>query len=212
MDGRQVSIVVTPGAASVRYTTDASSPRAAGKDYSGPFSIPADQDILVRVIAVDGDIEKEETKQFDRRATGFRERPDPGPVQPRIPTVREYVDERRPAVLKGPGLAWTATKATYEALDALQAASAQAVAKRMTIGENDRAITMALGSDMSLTAEHLRGLLGAARTALALEEVAATMSLKSVSFPTGAELIAFLESTRIDIGDPRETIFQGEAA
>ena len=38
------------------------------------------------------------------------------------------------------------------------------------------------------------------------------MSLKSVSFPTGAELIAFLESTRIDVGDPRETIFQGEAA
>jgi hypothetical protein len=98
------------------------------------------------------------------------------------------------------------------ALDALQAASALAVAKRMTIGENDRAITMALGSDMSLTAEHLRGLLGAARIALGLDEVAATMSLKSVRFPTGAELIAFLEATRIDVGDPRETIFQSEAA
>jgi hypothetical protein len=126
--------------------------------------------------------------------------------------VREYVDERRPAVLKGPGLAWTATKATYDALDALQAASAQAVAKRMTVGENDRAITMALGSDTTLTAEHLKGLLGAARTALALEDASTTMSLKSLSFPTGADLIAFLETTKIDVGDPRETIFQGEAA
>jgi hypothetical protein len=212
VDGRQISIVVTPGAASVRYTTDASSPRAGGRDYAGPFSIPADQDVHVRVIAVDGDIEKEESQRFDRRAHRPGGSPPPGDGPSPIPTVREYVDLRRPAVLKGPGLAWTATKATYEALDALQAASAQAVAKRMTVGENDRAITMALGSDMSLSAEHLKGLLGAARTALALEEVAATMSFKSVSFPTGAELIAFLEATRIDVGDPRETIFQGEAA
>lgn len=69
---------------------------------------------------------------------------------------------------------------------------------------------MALGSDASVTGEHLKGLLTAARTALDVEEVAATMGLKSARFPTGSDLIAFLDATRIDIGDPRDVISQGE--
>jgi len=207
VDGREISIVVAPGATSIRYTADATSPRAAGKEYNGPFTIPADQDVLIRVLAIDGEIEAEEQKSFDKELRS----PSPGEPGPtdRVPTTREYVDERRPASLVSPALAWTATKDTYDALDALQAASASAVGKRMTIGEGDRAITIAMGSGNAVSGEHLKGLLSAARAALELDEASATMSLSSIRFPTGKDLLAFLEATRIDIGDPRESIRQG---
>lgn len=215
VDGREVRLVVTPAAASVRYTTDATVPRASGKDYTGPFTIPADRDVIVRVVAVDGDIDAEADKTFDRRhQAGHRDGNGSGggtsyPVD-RVPTVREHVDPRRPAVLASGGLSWTATKGTYDALDALQAAKASAVGRRLTIGEGDRAITMALGSDTLVSGECLKGLLTAARTALEVEEATATMSLKSVRFPSGDDLIAFLDATAIDIGDPREAIRQGD--
>jgi len=212
VDGREVKLVVTPSAASVLYTTDAASPRASGNEYAGPFSVPADQDVLVRVLARDGDIEKEEQKRFDRRSadsTGSGRVNGPEP-NGRVPTVREHVDEHRPAMLVSNALSWTATKGTYDALDALQAAKASAVGRRLTVGEGDRTITVALGSDATISGEHLKGLITAARSALAAEEAAATMILKSVRFPTGADLIAFLNATRIEVGDPREAIRQGE--
>jgi Protein of unknown function (DUF499)/Chitobiase/beta-hexosaminidase C-terminal domain len=210
VDGREISIVVAPGATSIRYTADATSPRAAGKEYGGPFTIPADQDVLIRVLAIDGEIEAEEQKNFDKelRSSSPSGRGGTSPID-RVPTIREYVDERRPASLVSSALAWTATKDTYDALDALQAASASAVGKRMTIGEGDRAITIAMGSGNAVSGEHLKGLLSAARAALELDEASATMSLSSIRFPTGADLLAFLETTRIDIGDPRESIRQG---
>jgi hypothetical protein len=134
VDGREIEIVVAPAAASIRYTTDASSPRASGKEYTGPFTVPADQEVMVRVLAVDGDIEAEETKRFDRRfavqralaSNGVHDGNGNGWVRPvgsgngatgdhgddqgddtqndHIPTVREHVDERRPAVLCSPAL------------------------------------------------------------------------------------------------------------
>lgn len=208
VDGREVTLLVTPSAASIRYTTDASSPRASGVEYGGPFTVPADQDVLVRVLAVDGDIEADADKRFDRRGqTGGG---GTGHPANRVPTVREHVDERKPAVLVSGALSWTATKGTYDALDALQAAKASAVGKRLTVGEGDRAIAMALGSDTVVFGERLKGLLTAARAALEVEEATATMSLKSVRFPTGADLIAFLDATRIEVGDPRGVIHQGE--
>ena len=214
VDGREIRLLVVPGASSVKYTTDASSPRASGRDYDGPFSIPADQDVLIRVIAVDVEIEAEETKQFDRRIRRRITKPGEPPTEPgrpeRIPTVREYVDERRPALLTSTELAWTATKGTYDALDALQAAAASAVGKRMTVGEGDRAITIAMGSANSVSGEQMKGLLSAARTALSVEEAAATMSLSSIRFQSGKDLIGFLETTRVDIGDPRQVIRQGD--
>jgi hypothetical protein len=237
VDGREISLVVTPAAASIRYTTDASSPQASGKDYKGPFTIPADLDVLVRVQAVDGDIKVEETKTFARRfaipkpplgsgtrapntgyhvggnGAGGSQHGDPG--QPtlieRVPTVREHVDERRPAILCSQALSWSATRDSYVALDALEAASASAVGKRLTVGVGDRAITMALGSDAQLSGGSLKDLLAAARSALAIEETTATVSLKSVRFPTGADLIAFLDATKIDVGDPRTVISQTES-
>ena len=213
VDGRDISLVVTPTAASVRYTTDASSPRASGQDYQGPFTVAADQDVLVRVIAVDGDIEAEDQKQFDRRTRpGFRDKEGDGPLPPveHVPTVREHVDERRPALLDCNRLNWTSTKGTYEALDALQAASATAIARRLQVGEGDKAITMALGSDAAVNGDNLKALLTTARVVLGGEEAATTMSLKSIRFPTGADLIAFLGAARIDVGDPRTSIKQGE--
>ncbi len=212
VDGRDVHIVVKPDVASVRYTTDASSPRQGGSSYDAPFSIPSDQDILVRVLAVDGDMEAEETKRFDRRSSFERTKGDGFAGEDRTPTVREHVDERKPAQLTSASLAWTATKGTYDALDALQAASATTVGKRLSVGEGDKAITMVLGSDTSVSGASLKALLTAARTALMVEETPATMSLKSIRFSTGADLIAFLEATKIDIGDPRQAITQDGVA
>jgi hypothetical protein len=212
VDGREISIKVTPAAVSIRFTTDASSPRASGREYTGPFTIPSNEDVFVRVLAVDGDIEAEEEKRFDRRGGRNRDVSDLDTIRPgdRIPTVREYVDERRPAVLNSSALSWSATRGTYEALDALQAASASAVGRRLNVGEGDRAIMMALGSDVWLTGEYLKALVAAARTALGVEETPTTLSLKTIRFPTGADLIAFLEATRIDVGDPRASIHHVE--
>ena len=213
VDGREITIVATPSASSVRYTTDASSPRAGGQEYTGPFIVPSDQDVLVRVIAVDGDIEAEEQKRFDRKVGVLvRDPEDPDPrTKSRIPTVREYVDERKPALLTTSTLAWSATKPTYDALDALEAASASAVGKRLSVGEGDRAITMGLGSDALLGGTALKSLVGAARAALLVQEAPTTLTLKSIRFPTGADLIAFLETTKIEVGDPRTCITQNEA-
>lgn len=215
VDGREITLVVVPGASSVKYTIDASSPRASGKEYVGPFRVAVDQKVMVRVVAIEGEIEAEATKEFDRRVgggggTGPDHPPGGGGGPDRIPTVREYVDERKPALLTSPDLAWTATKGTYDALDALQAAVATAVGKRMTVGEGDKAITIALDSGNSMSGEQMKGLLSAARTALSIEEAAATMSLSKIRFGTGKDLLAFLEATRVDIGDPRLVIQQGD--
>ena len=212
VDGREIHVVVTPAAASVRYTTDASSARASGQNYTGPFTIPADQDVLVRVVAVDGDIEAEEDQRFDKRAPRKVIIDDDGNAPPgdRVPTVREYVDERKAAILTSSALSWTATSGTHQALDALRAGTAMAVGKRLMVGEGDRGIAMALGSDTQLSGENLKALVNAARTALGVEETTTTMSLKSVRFSTGADLIAFLEATKIDVGDPRRAIRQGD--
>ncbi|WP_426954563.1 DUF499 domain-containing protein [Muricoccus radiodurans] len=212
VDGREVTLVVVPSAASVRYTTDASSPKASGLEYEGPFDVAADQDVHVRVVAVDGDIEAENQHRFDRRVRGTRERGGGGGdvTGPRVPTVREHVDERRPALLTSAKLAWTATKGTYDALDAIQAASASAVGRRITVGEGDRTVIIALGSGSKVTGDHLKGLLTAARSALEVEEAPATLSLASIRFPTGKDLIGFLEAVPIDIDDPRDAIRQGD--
>jgi hypothetical protein len=209
VDGREITLQVVPSAASIRYTTDASSPKAGGLDYTGPFDVAADREVLVRVVAVDGEIEAETSHSFAARSRTKRNGGDKQAPNA-IPTVREHVDERKPALLTSPKLAWTATKGTYDALDAIQAASASAVGRRMTVGEGDKAITIALGSGSRVTGEQLKGLFTAARTALSLQEAPATLSLASVRFPTGKDLIAFLEAVPIDLGDPREAIHQGD--
>lgn len=210
VDGREISLVVVPSPALVRYTTDASSPRALGQDYTGPFDVPADHDVLVRVVAVDGDMEAERQHQFDRRTRKLRDGEERSGEGSGVPTVREHVDERRPALLTSSKLAWTATKGTYDALDAIQAASASAVGKRLSVGEGDKTVTIALGSGSRVSGEQLKGLFTAARSALMVEEAPATLSLTSVRFPTGADLIRFLEAVPIDIGDPRDAIRQGQ--
>lgn len=69
-----------------------------------------------------------------------------------------------------------------------------------------------MGSGSAISGENLKALFAAARIALLLEEAAAaTMSLSSVRFPTGKDLIAFLDATRIEVGDPRDAIRQGES-
>ena len=38
-----------------------------------------------------------------------------------------------------------------------------------------------------------------------------TSQIKSVNFPTGGDLIAFVEALKVEVGDPRDTVIQAKS-
>ena len=70
---------------------------------------------------------------------------------------------------------------------------------------------MRLGSDLRLTGEGLAAMVGSIRAAVGRDDATVTSQVKSVDFPTGADLIAFVEALKVEVGDPRTSVFQDES-
>jgi len=226
-DGRRVELVAAPSAAEIRYTLDASAPRD-GRRYEGPFLVTPEMasggSVIVRAFAVDGEIEAEETFRIPMAAAalplrggveigtvdgldgGGRGGPDPDIP----PTLRRWVDEGRPAELLLE-FRQTSTEDFFALLDALRAASATACVNPVQVGAGSRSATVRFGSDVRVSADGLRALAEGARAAMGEADAVVTSTTKSASFPTGRDLIAFVEALRLDVGDPRETVRQDDA-
>lgn len=216
-DGRRVELLARPSAATIRYTTNGAVPRD-GEVYSGPFIVtPAmaqgGTEVLVRAIAIDGDIEGTEdfriTVQKPRQVSEPRE---PGPTEPPTdvpPTLREFVDETRPADLTL-DIRQTSTETFFALTGALKDAKANATVAQMQVGLGQEAFSMRLGSDLHFSGENLASVVEAIRTAVAKPNADVTAHVKAVSFPTGRDLIAFVETLRVEVGDPRDTVSQPE--
>ena len=62
-NGRRIELLARPSAAGIRFTTDGSNPRD-GTPYTGPFIVTPGMasagEVLVRALAIDGEIEGEE--------------------------------------------------------------------------------------------------------------------------------------------------------
>ena len=67
---------------------------------------------------------------------------------------------------------------------------------------------MRMGSDLHLSGELLSSVVEAIRLAVAKPNADVTAHVKAVSFPTGRDLIAFVETLKVEIGDPRDTVSQ----
>ena len=78
-DARRVEIRAAPPAATIRYTTDGSDPRAAGGGYEGPFPVP-DGARLILAVAEQGGI----ASDLHRRE--IAEKPVEKPIDPTLPT------------------------------------------------------------------------------------------------------------------------------
>lgn len=217
-DGRRVELFARPSAATVRYTTDGSNPRD-GNVYSGPFSVTPSMagggtEVMVRAIAIDGDIEGTEDFRVVVRATrgfGEPEPPDwPGtPIPETPPTLREFVDETQPADLSL-DIRQTSTESFFALTGALKDAKATATVAQMQVGLGQEAFSMRLGSDLHLGGDGLSSVVEAIRAAVARPNAEVTAQVRAVSFPTGRDLIAFVETLKVDVGDPRDTVTQPE--
>ncbi len=232
-DGRRVELFARPSAATIRYTTNGSVPRE-GEVYSGPFIVTSAMagggtEVLVRAIAIDGDLEGTEefritaqkprvVRDCDRDPepirpgeTGPEPEPNPEPdPEPEVPpTLREFIDETRPAVLTAE-IRLTSTQDFFGLIGALKDAKAEGKVPSIQVGIGQEAFAMRIGSDLALTGEHLSTVVEAVRSAIAKPNADVIGQVKSVSFPTGRDLIAFVETMKIDFGDPRDTVTQPE--
>ena len=209
-DGRKVELIARPSAATIRYTTDGSNPRE-GTVYEGAFTVtPAmargGSEVMVRAIAIDGDLEG--TNDF--RISVQKAKPkDPGDLDPvdTVPTLREYVDETRAATLTF-DIRQTSTESFFALAGALKDAKAQAVIAQMQVGLGQEAFSMRLGSDLRLSGEGLSSVVESIRVAVGQPNADVTAHVKAVSFPTGRDLIAFVETLKVDVGDPRDSVTQ----
>lgn len=209
-DGRKVELFARPSAATIRYTTDGSNPRE-GIVYEGPFTVtPAmargGGEVMIRAIAIDGDLEGTE----DFRITVQRPRTrdgDESEHEDHIPTLREHVDETRPAELKL-DIRQTSTESFFALIGALKDAKATATIMQMQVGMGQGAFMMRLGSELRLSGEGMSSVVDTVRVAVGNENADVTGHIKGVSFPTGRDLIAFVETLQIDVGDPRESVTQ----
>lgn len=213
-DGRRVELFSRPSAATLRYTTDGSNPRE-GSPYTGAFIVtPAmaagGSEVLVRVLAVDGDIEGGEDFRVKLRLGGrIDPEPidDPEPTEDTIPTLREFVDETQPAELSL-DIRQTSTEAFFALTGALKDAKATATVSQMQVGLGQEAFSMRLGSDLHLTGDGLSNVVEAIRGALSKPNADVTALLKVVAFPTGRDLIAFVEILKVEVFDPRDCVTQ----
>ncbi|MDO9713172.1 DUF499 domain-containing protein [Paracraurococcus lichenis] len=206
-EGKRIEIIARPGAAGIRYTTDASHPRNGGQVYDGPFVVtPAMATggrVVVRALAVDGDIEGEETFEIPIAGSGTGVGLDTNVP----PTLGEVVDEARPAdlVLE---FRQTSTEEFFALVDALKAASAEACVPLITVGTGPDACNMRFGSNLRMRGEAMAEAVAAVRSLVGQYNAVTTSNVRSVHFQTGRDLIAFVEKLRIDVGDPRQTVSQ----
>jgi hypothetical protein len=209
--GKLVELVARPSAANIRYTLGALSPRESGTVYSGPFPLAGiGGEIIVRVLAVDGEIEGEET--FSIRLGGISiDPPDDEPPDDEPPTVADWVDPVRAALLNMV-LRRTSTVDVFTLADAMNAAAATAQISLMSVGEGQTAVMLRLGSDTRLSGDAIAKVVDVVRTAVGTPDAPVTAEARSISFPTGRDLICFVDELQIDIADPRGCITQAETA
>lgn len=214
--GRSVELFARPSAAGIRFTTDGSNPRD-GTPYTGAFvvtpAMASGGEVLVRALAVDGDIEAEE--RFRVALISARTGPDgpdidDGEPEDVVPTLEEYVNRLLPAELVL-DLRQTSTEDFFAMVGAMKDAKATASVSQLQVGEAQEACSMRLGSDLRLSGEGLAAMVGAIRAAVSQDDATVTSTVKAVDFPTGADLIAFVETLRVEVGDPRLSVFQDEA-
>lgn len=214
-DGRRVELFARPSAATIRYTTNGSNPRE-GQVYQGPFVVtPQPGVVMVRAIAIDGDIEGSEDFgiQFPKARPGKPGGGDDGGTDDPIdtpPTLREFVDETLPADLTL-DIRQTNTEGFFALAGALKDAKATATVVQMQVGIGQEAFSMRLGSDIRLSGDGLSGVVESIRVAVGKPNADVTGYVKAVSFPTGRDLIAFAETLKVDVGDPRETVKQPQS-
>jgi hypothetical protein len=209
-DGRKVELFARPSAVTIRFTTDGTNPRE-GQVYSGPFVVtPAmahgATDVLVRAIAIDGDLEGAEDFRIAVQRLRASEPGEPDPIDT-PPTLREHVDESAPATLTI-DMRQTSTESFFALAGALKEAKAQAVIAQMQVGLGQEAFSMRLGSDLRLAGDAISTIIEAIRSAVAQPNADVTAHVKSVEFPTGRDLVAFVDTLKVDVGDPRDTVSQ----
>lgn len=204
--GKMVELLARPSAQSIRYTLGGLSPRESGTAYIGAFPLTGGGEVMVRALAVDGEIEGEET--FTIRVNGGLDEPKGGDGDP-PPTVKDYVDENRPAVLNLV-LRRTSTQEVFKLADALITAAAKAQIATVSVGEGQSNVMMRLGGDTRLTGDAIASLISSVRSAIGAEDAPVTAEARSISFPTGRDLIGFVDDLRLDIADPRDCITQPE--
>jgi hypothetical protein len=167
--------------------------------------------VLVRAIAIDGDLEGEETFHIPVAVRSSRPKDDDGVDggggTDTPPTLRDFVDEAKPAML-ALDIRQSSTEDFFSLVAALKAASAEAVVPQVTVGESTAALSMRLGGDLRLKGEGLSAVVEAVRASIGRPEATVTSAVKSVSFPTGRDLIAFVDTLKVDVGDPRTCVTQ----
>lgn len=209
-DGRRVELFARPGAATLRYSLDGTHPRD-GTLYEGPFNVTPTMarggtEVLVRAIAIDGDLEGTEDFRIILQKASPKEPGEPHPHEV-APTLREYIDEMRPADLRL-DIRLTSTEDFFALTGAMKEAKAVALVVQMQVGVGQETFAMRLGNELRLSGEGLAQVVEAIRAAIGLPNAEATAHVRLVQFPTGRDLIAFVEALNVDVGDPRETVTQ----
>ena len=213
-DGRRVELFARPSAAGIRFTTDGSNARD-GQPYTGPFvvtpAMASGNQVLVRAMAVDGDIEGSEDFHIAMAGRTIITVIDGGgsgrsPLEI-PPTLREFVDETRPAEMTLE-LRQTSTEDFFAMVGALKSAQATAAVTQIQVGLGQDACAMRLGADLRLSGENVAAIVDAVRHAMGQGDATVTSQVKAVSFPTGRDLIAFVETLKVEVGDPRTSVTQ----
>lgn len=206
-DGRRVELLARPSAAGIRFTTDGSNARD-GETYTRPFivtpSMASAGKVLVRALAVDGDIEGHEDFHIAIHRPSAITIDVEGPTCPppdTPPTLREFVDETQPAEMMLE-LRQTSTEDFFAMVGALKDAKATVAVTQIQVGLAQEACAMRLGSDLRLSGEGVAAVVQAIRNATAREDAVVTSQMKAVRFPTGRDLIAFVETMKVEVGDP----------
>ncbi len=215
--GKRIELFARPSAAQIRYTVDGTLARE-GRVYDGPFlvtpSMSTGGSVTVRAIAVDGDLEGEETFAVAMATRTVmtvvgggdgEDEEEGGDEAP--PVLRDFVDDTRPAVLTL-DIRQTSTEDFFSLVSALKAASAEVVVPQVTVGESTSALSMRLGGDIRLKGEGLANVVEAVRASIGRPDAIVTSAVKSVSFSTGRDLIAFVDALKVDVGDPRDCVTQ----
>ena len=126
------------------------------------------------------------------------------------PTLRDFVDETQPAKMTM-DLRQTSTEDFFAMVSALKAAQATVELSQIQVGLAQETCSMRLGSDLRLSADGVAAIVDAVRTAMARDNAEVTSQIRAISFPTGRDLIAFVETMKVEVDDPRNTVTQPRA-
>ena len=169
----------------IRYTTDGSDPTVAGGVYDAPFAVPAGSRLVLAVAAKDGI-----ASELHRREIAAA-------------PVSRPIDRSAPAVwTPAAGVAFTATRATYEFIARLKKHAGSAAGLRVTIqtggapaGGGQTWSELNCSDDVELSGEELERVIDALRPLVAAGEVA--VDAKRLRFETGQRFLDYVHDARL---------------